>query len=278
MDLISVILPAYNIKKKFLSQSIASILEQSYQNIELIVVFEKSNTNYDIEIESVLEDNHDDHRLKIIYPKKKGLANSLNEGIDESKGQLIARMDADDISEKNRFEEQVKYLDETRTDLIGSWATSISEDNKMLGTIEPPITNEEIRKKIMFHNPFLHPSIMFRKSIIQKIGGYNSSYNGAEDYDLYFRIISNGFSVGNIPKLLIRLRETNDSIMRSKNWKKTRKINYEVKKNAMKNLGFNSARDMFYFSLTPFTYFISPKNAFILKNKIGYNKKNKSSY
>jgi len=274
MNLISVLVPVYKTKSEFLSQSITSILEQSYDNIELIVIFEKSNSDYDDEIESTLGENSDDHRLKIIIPKKKGLANSLNEGLVESKGQLIARMDADDISEKNRFEEQTKYFEKTKTDLIGSWALSISEENKVLGTIEPPITNSEIRKKIMFHNPFLHPSIIFKKSITEKIGGYNSMFNGAEDYDLYFRIISKGYTVGNIPKPLIRLRETSDSIMRGKNWKKNREINFQVKKNAVKNLGFLSLRDLIYFSLTPLTYFVSPKNALILKNKIGYNKVN----
>ena len=273
-DLVTVIMPVWKIEGKFLIQSIESVLHQSYRNLELLIIYEKSDTNRDIEIQNVLEQYSEDTRLRIILTKKKGLANSLNEGLVESKGQLIARMDADDISEKNRFEEQTKYLEKTKTDLIGSWALSISEENKVLGTVEPPITNSEIRKKIMFHNPFLHPSIIFKKSITEKIGGYNPMFNGAEDYDLYFRIISKGYTVGNIPKPLIRLRETNDSIMRSKNWKKNRKINFQVKKNAVKNLGFRSLRDLIYFSLTPLTYFVSPKNAFILKNKIGYNKAN----
>lgn len=272
MDLVSVLIPVYNVKKEFLSQSIKSILDQTYQNMEIIVIFEKSNSKKDNEIESELKKNLANHRFKIIIPKKKGLANSLNEGISESKGKFIARMDADDISEKNRLEEQIKYLEDNNIDLVGSWATSISEKGEKLGTIEPPITNSKIRKKIMFHNPFLHPSIIFRKSIINEIGMYDPKYDGAEDYDLYFRIISKGYQVGNIPKPLIKLRETSDSIMRGNNWRKSRKMNFKVKKNAVKNLGFHSLRDLIYFSVTPLTYFISPKNAFILKNKIGYNK------
>ncbi|WP_016939514.1 glycosyltransferase [Nitrosopumilus sp. SJ] len=273
-ELISVLIPVFKIKKKLLIQSISSILEQSYQKIEVIVIFEKSNSDLDKDIESVLKEKSKDSRLKVVLQQKKGIANSLNEGINEASGELIARMDADDISEKNRFEEQEKFLRENNLDLIGSWATSISENNEILGTIEPPTKNSEIRKKIMFHNPFLHPSIMFRKKIIEKIGTYNTSFNGAEDYDLYFRVISNGFKVGNIPKPLIRLRETTDSVMRGKNWRKNRKINFQVKKNAVKNLGFNSTYDLIYFLITPLTFFVSPKNAFVLKNKIGYNRIN----
>jgi len=272
MNLISVLVPVYKVKRQFLSQSISSILEQSYDNIELIVIFEKSNSDYDDEIESTFEENSDDHRFKIIIPKKKGLANSLNEGLVESKGQYIARMDADDISEKNRLEEQISFIKESNNDLVGSWALSISEEGKVLGTIEPPVTHLEIRKKIMFHNPFLHPSILFRKEILEKVGFYNPKFNGAEDYDLYFRVMSENFRVSNMPKFLLRLRETTGSVMRGENWKLQRLIYLNVKKNAMKNLGFSTPRDLFYYYLSTFTRFVSPKNAYLLKKKIGYNK------
>ena len=70
----------------------------------------------------------------------------------------------------------------------------------------------------MFHNPFLHPSIFFKKDIIKKVGNYNPKFNGAEDYDFYFRIMALNYKVSNIPKFLINLRETNNSIMRGSGW------------------------------------------------------------
>jgi cellulose synthase/poly-beta-1,6-N-acetylglucosamine synthase-like glycosyltransferase len=270
--MISVLLPIWKSHPKYLEKSIDSILNQDYDEFELIAIFEKSDNKTDQNIISVLDERKDDHRIRILETKEKGLVNSLNLGLEKSKGEIIARMDSDDIAEKNRFYEQINYLKENNKQLVGTWGYSISQDDSIIGLIKPPVTHSEIRKKIMFHNPFLHPSIIFNKKIINEIGGYNTKFNGAEDYDLYFRILSKGFSVGNVPKFLIKLRETNNSIMRGKNWRKNRKINFQVKKNAVKNLGFCSFRDLIYFSLTPITYLISPKNAFILKHKIGYNK------
>jgi len=265
-------MPVWRAKPSFLSISIQSILEQKFSNLELLVVYEQSSEKIDESLEKIFEENSDDHRLKIIKSNEKGLANSLNLGLTKAKGQYIARMDSDDISEKNRLEEQISFIKESNNDLVGSWALSISEEGKVLGTIEPPVTHLEIRKKIMFHNPFLHPSILFRKEILEKVGFYNPKFNGAEDYDLYFRVMSENFRVSNMQKFLLRLRETTGSVMRGENWKLQRSIYLNVKKNAMKNLGFSTPRDLFYYYLSTLTRFVSPKNAYLLKKKIGYNK------
>lgn len=270
-NLVSVLLPVWKPKPKLLSISIKSILEQTFTNLELLIIYQKNYGKIDDEIKEVFEENSDDHRLKIIQVKEKGLSNSLNAGLTQSSGQLIARMDSDDVSEKNRLDEQTSFINETGNDLIGSWAYLISENDDVIGTAEPPVLYSEIRKKIMFHNPFLHPSILFRKKIIEKVGIYSPEYNSAEDYDFYFRIIAANFKVANIPKFLIRLRETEDSIMRGRNWLPKRWINFKVKGNAVKNLGFTSPHDLFYYFLTPLTLLVSPKSAFYLKEKIGYN-------
>ena len=265
-------MPVFKTKEQFLVKSLTSLLSQTYDEIELLVLYEKSSEKIDEFLEKIFEENSDDHRLKIIKSNEKGLANSLNLGLAKAKGRYIARMDSDDISEKNRLEEQISFIKESNNDLVGSWALSISEEGKVLGTIVPPVTHLEIRKKIMFHNPFLHPSILFRKEILEKVGFYNPKFNGAEDYDLYFRVMSENFRVSNMPKFLLRLRETTGSVMRGKNWKLQRSTYLNVKKNAMKNLGFSTPRDLFYYYLSTFTRFVSPKNAYLLKKKIGYNK------
>ncbi len=274
-DQISIIMPVWKVKAEFLSLSIQSILEQDYDNLELLIMYESSTKKIDDEIMIVLDGFSHDTRVKVIKPKQKGLANALNLGLSEAKGTFVARMDSDDISEKSRLRIQVDFLKKSKEVLVGSWATSISNDGKTIGTIEPPIKHEEIRKKIMFHNPFLHPSICFKKEIIKEIGGYNPNFNGAEDYDLYLRLLSQGYRTSNIPKYLVKLRETDDSVMRGNKWKKLRKINFRVKKNAVKNLGYNNMRDIFYFSLTPLTYLVSPKQSLFVKTKIGYNKSRK---
>ena len=265
-------MPVWKTNPLFLKSSLKSILDQTYNELEILIIYQKSQEKIDEKIEQVFNDNCDDSRLKIIETKNNGFTNSLNFGLENAKGEYIARMDSDDISDKTRLEEQINYLKNKNIDLVGSWAYSISENEKILGMIQTPILHSDIRKKIMFHNPFLHPTILFRRSLIKKTGDYNSRFEGAEDYDFYFRVIASKSRVSNIPKYLIKLRETKGSIMRGKGWQQKRKTYLQVKKNAVLNLGFKTPRDLFYYSLTILTLPMSPKVAFFVKRKIGYNK------
>jgi len=271
-ELVSVIMPVRKSNPFFLNMSIKSILDQTFSNFELLIIYEKSFNKIDCQIESVFDRYEHDHRLKLIKLKKSGFTNSLNVGIKEAKGEFLARMDADDISELTRFEEQLNYLVRTKSDLIGSWAYSISEEGKVLSKIQLPITHKQIRKQIMLHNPFLHPSILFHRSVIDKVGNYNEKFDGAEDYDFYFRVLSAGFKLANMPKYLIRLRETKSSLMRGKGWRNKRMAYLKVKENAVKNLGFRTGQDLFFYGLTPFALLVTPKVALFLKKMIGYYK------
>lgn len=265
-------MPVWKTNPLFLRLSLKSILEQSYGKFELLVIYQKSQEEIDAQIEKIFNENCDDPRLKIIEMKDKGFTNSLNFGLEHAKGEFIARMDSDDISDKNRFEEQINHLKNTNDDLVGSWAYSISEKGESLGKIETPISSSDIKKKIMFHNPFLHPTIFFRTSLIKKVGNYDQKFEGAEDYDFYCRVIASNCNVSNIPKYLIKLRETEGSIMRGKGWQKKRKVYWKVKKNAIFTLGFKSSYDLWYFFLTILSLPLTPKMALFVKRKIGYNK------
>ena len=105
--MISVILPV--ISKKYLKESVDSILNQTYKNFELIVILEKSNEQ--IEIENILNKYNDKRIIIIKNNKKLGLAKSLNIGVDKSKGKYIARMDSDDVSLENRLEIEYNYME-----------------------------------------------------------------------------------------------------------------------------------------------------------------------
>ena len=257
-NLVSVLLPVWEAKPELLSISIKSILEQTYTNIELLIIYQRSFEQSDTQIEKIFDENSDDHRLRVIETKK-GFTNAVNVGLEHSRGQYVARMDADDISEKIRFEEQLDYLSKTNIDLVGSWAYSISEGNKIIGKIQPPITNDEIRNKIMFHNPFLHSSIFLRKSVFKKIGNYNPRFEGAEDYELYFRIMSQGYRFGNVPKYLSYIRDAIQSRSRGSEWRKQRSFYIKAKNKAVFNYGFTKPIDIIYYTLTPIAYFMSPK-------------------
>jgi len=205
-ELISVIMPVWKPNVEQFNLALNSILSQTYSNIEFLVMYKKSEGIVDEQINEIVNRNKDDHRLKF-HISNEGFVERLNKGIELSKGSVIGRMDSDDISTKNRFEEQIKCLRENNYSIMGSWVYSISTEGEIIGTIEPPFEPNQIRKKIMYHSPISHSSIIIDKKILNDVGLYDPNFLGAEDYELYLRAISKGYKIANIPKYLIYIRE-----------------------------------------------------------------------
>jgi glycosyltransferase involved in cell wall biosynthesis len=270
-DLISVIMPVWKPDMTQLDQSVKSILNQTHSNLELIIIYKKSTGETDSQVWKMVDENKNDARIRLIEDES-SFVDALNLGIKLAKGTQIGRMDSDDICVKTRFEEQLEFMEKSDVSLIGSWAYSISHDGKTIGTIEPPYKPDDIRKKIMFHNPILHPSVLMRKKMLDEIGRYDPNFFGAEDYELYLRAISKNYKIANIPKHLIYLRENNQSIMRGNRWKLTRKTYIKAKNTALIHYGLNKYYDVFYCMVAPLTMFVSPKMAFKIKTTVGWNK------
>ncbi len=269
-DLISIVMPVWNPDILQLKLSIESVLKQTYSELELIIIYKKSMST-DSDVNKVFDESRGDHRIRVIESNS-GFVEALNLGVKMSGGTKIGRMDSDDISASTRLEEQNKFMLENEVSILGSWAYSISQKGEVIGTIEPPYKSEDIRKKIMFHSPILHPSVLMEKKMLNEIGYYDSKFYGAEDYELYLRAISKNYKIANIPKHLIYLREVDSSIMRGKQWKSTRKSYIKAKNTALLHYGFNRYYDIFYCLFTPMTIFIPPKMAYKVKNTIGWNK------
>jgi glycosyltransferase EpsE len=270
-ELISVIMPVLKPNIEQFTLSLNSILNQTYSNIEFLIIYKKSDKIIDEKIKEIIDEHKDDNRLKFIISDK-GFVERLNEGIKLSEGSIVGRMDADDISTKDRFDEQVKYLRDNNYSILGSWVNSISTNGKMIGTIEPPFEPNKIRKKIMYHSPISHSSIIMDKKMLIDVGGYDSNFLGAEDYELYLRVISKGFKIANIPKYLINIREQETSFMRSKGWKSSRKAYFRAKTKAISEYGFRKFPDLFFWIITPLSFLINPKTAYFMKKKIGWYK------
>jgi glycosyltransferase involved in cell wall biosynthesis len=270
-ELISVIMPVWKPNLDQFNLAVNSILSQTYSNIEFLIMYKKSDKILDEQINEIVDRNKNDQRLKF-HISNEGFVERLNKGIDISKGSIIARMDADDISIKNRFEEQIKYMRENNYSILGSWVYSISTQGDVIGTIEPPFEPNQIRGKIMYHSPISHSSVMMDKKMLKLIGGYDSNFIGAEDYELYLRAISKGYNIANIPKYLIHIREQETSMMRSKGWKKSRKAYFHAKTKAISEYGFRRFPDLFFWIFTPITFVINPKLAYFMKKKIGWYK------
>ena len=108
------------------------------------------------------------------------------------------------------------------------------------------------------------------RKIFEEIGLYDTSLEGSEDYDLWFRAMKYGYRFGNIPEYLIRLRENPDSLTRGKEWQKQRVASMKVRKRAVAQYGFRKPRDIFYYFLTPLSYVMTPRLLRKFKKNIGW--------
>lgn len=206
---ISVIMSVYNDSSK-LEESINSILNQTYENFEFIICDDASNdTSWEIlERFSIL-----DQRIKLIRNiENLGLAASLNKCIHESKNEYIARMDADDISKKNRLQRQIDFMKENKDLAFCCTAFEIFDENGTWGKINH--TEKLTAKSIFIFNPIAHPSVMMRKSIIKQVGGYtvSSLTKRGQDFDLWCKLFIKGHKAEFINEVLFSYREDKNGL------------------------------------------------------------------
>lgn len=214
-ELVSIIISAYNENIEWFEKSINSLQTQTHTNIE-IILFIDNPKNSEL-INFAIDISEKDSRIKLfINEKNQGLVFCLNKGISLCSGNIIARMDADDISDCRRLEKQLHFL-KTNPDyvLVGTQLNLIDEKDRLLNKkILLPCSYKHIKKIFNYTNVICHPSIMFRKDFINQIGGYRDIIY-AEDYDLVARIILNGGKVANLKEHLINYRIRYNGITQS---------------------------------------------------------------
>lgn len=199
-ELISVVMPVYN-SESYLGLAIESILNQSYPHFEFIIIDDGSTDKSQLIIEG-----YADSRIKYIRnDRNKGIVYSLNKAIEASKGNVIARMDSDDISTQKRFETQIKcFKDNPNLALCGTWYKSIYK-NQFLNNNQLPISNSEVKAQLLFGNPICHPSAMFKKEVWAQNSGFLPEDLNCEDFGLWSRAIENG-DFYNVPQYLLHYR------------------------------------------------------------------------
>lgn len=212
MPKISVIMPVWN-GAKYLRAAIDSILHQTFSDFEFIIINDGS-TDDSLKIIN----NYHDPRIVLLNQDNQGVTKTLNNGLRIAKGEYIARMDADDISEPDRFAKQAAFLEANLAiALCGSRAKAIDKDGKFLKNFDyPPLTHQDIEKYFIFHNPFIHSSVMFRKAIIETIGNYDETIPRAQDYEFWSRIIPK-LQTANLPDYLLKYRILDEGVTKSKN-------------------------------------------------------------
>ncbi len=203
-ELVSIIMSVYNEDIYILEESISSILNQTYKNIEIVIVNDNP-TRMDLE-EFLNEKAKSNPRIVYLKNEKNiGLVNSLNRALKVTKGCYIARMDADDISYSNRIESQLSYIIEKKIDFVGANALKIDEDDNVIGEILVPNEEKDIIKYYKSRSCLLHPTWLMKKSVYEMLGGYHNIFS-CEDYDFVMRAIKKGIKVGNVPRFLLKYR------------------------------------------------------------------------
>lgn len=203
--------------ERYLSQSINSILDQTYKNFEFIILDDGSK---DDSLNVIKHFAKLDKRIKILSTFNRGLSQSLNEIIRIANGKWIVRMDQDDISLPNRIENQISWLEKTSSDISGCYITKVRRFKKTF--IKFNIDDESIKADILFGCPFAHPSVIYKASVIKKLK-YDKKFEGAEDYDLWVRAAMAGYKMTNIPENLFiyRIHSNQSSI---KNYTKQQEL------------------------------------------------------
>lgn len=198
--LISVLMPVYN-GEDFVDKAIKSILEQTLDNFEFLIINDGSADNTKEKI-----NQFNDRRIRYFERSRLGLVEQLNFGIDIAAGKYIARMDADDISLIYRLEEQLSFIEKNNFySIIGSNFIYISPNGENLFEKKYPETDEEIKYQLPIFSPICH-STAFAKTEILKKFKYNPSYETAEDFDLLLRMSKDDLKMYNIQKPLLKFR------------------------------------------------------------------------
>lgn len=174
---ISVLIPVGK-DRRFLKEATASIQKQTFRSFELLLGENQEGT----------------------------ITKTLNSLAKKAKGEFLARMDADDVNEPNRFKKQIEFLlKHPNVQLVGTSATLIDEQGKTIGVQDMPTTWEEIKRTAFFKNPLIHPSWMMRRVWFERIGGYDKAFLFSQDWELILRRVWRD-EITNLPDRLLRLR------------------------------------------------------------------------
>lgn len=206
--LISVILPVY-FGERYLRESVESVLTQTFTDFEFIIFDDGSSDGS----RKILE-SYDDPRIHLVFQENAGLPETLNRAIALCKGRYIARQDHDDISLPTRLQKQFEFLEANSSfAMVGTGADIWSEESASNRHHAHPVDCPTLRFELLFNNPFVHSSLMFRSQVFQELGLYSTdpARQPPEDYELISRIARH-YPIANLKERLVIYRETINSM------------------------------------------------------------------
>ncbi len=215
--MVSVILPFRNAERT-LAEAIQSIVDQTFKEWELVLI---DNASTDASGKIAVQFARIDTRIKLIHEDRIGIAHALNTGLDHASGELIARMDADDISLPDRIEKQNQYLrDHPQIGVLGTrtmFRSTVEKSSGMHWFVEWQnriISPEEHFVKRFIDAPLAHPSVLFRRELIDRHGSYSTDPL-PEDHELWLRWMDAGALFAKLPEELLIWNDGIDRLSRS---------------------------------------------------------------
>ena len=240
MSKLSVVMAVYN-AEKYIEASIESILKQTFNDFEVIIINDGSTDNTSYYLSEIK-----DKRVKVYNSdKNSGVAKALNAGIKLTSGEYIAIADADDIYKKNRFEIEVNFLNENKEiHVVGSFVNYFTSEKNVEESLrfknikknfEPQLFEvnslERVDEYLKYYCCIINSTIMFRRDILKDFV-YNSKFTSSMDYELFYNLNKKGYKMFNINEVLANIRVSNESItgkVSNKNLKLIFNQLYEIK-------------------------------------------------
>lgn len=205
---ISVILSVYN-GEKYIKEAMQSILDQTFGDFEFIIIDDGSVDK----TSQVLDGFQDPRIVRLKNEKNIGLVKSLNRGLEMARGEFIARMDADDITYPQRFEKQIRFLEQNPSvGVLGTAIEYINTKGKRISVSREPASHELIFWKMFFDCAIIHPTVMMRREVVTSVHGYDPTFIHIEDTELWSRLV-NLTRFANLSEVLHARRLHRQSIM-----------------------------------------------------------------
>ena len=210
---ISIIIPTYN-QAEYLQEAIESVLNQTYKNIEIIIIDDGSTDNT-LKVVNSFNDN----KIIFIQQRNKGASSARNTGIKEANGEYIAFLDSDDLWLKDKLRKQIDFMRENpEVGLLGTGCFQMIDTNKMIYKKIFPHKNEILQKNLIQYNPFIQSSVIVRKDVFNDIGLYDEKFKESEDYDLWLRIAQK-YKIANLKQALTTKKYSKVGLSKNKDSK-----------------------------------------------------------
>ena len=185
----------------WLGAAVASVLGQTLGDLELIVIDDGSTDDTPRVLAAIR-----DPRLRVERQPRSGLTRALTRALGIARAPLLARLDADDVAAPDRLERQVAYMAaHPEIGLLGTAAREVDMHGHTCGLVRPPQDDRSLRRLLIRRNPFVHSSIVMRRELVERAGGYDAAFAVAQDYDLWLRL-SELTRLANLPDVLVTRR------------------------------------------------------------------------